>query len=84
MWRDNGRTVRIFGIDWRAAALLLLALLHISLWTFVIAIVGIAILVILERWLGYTVPNALRRLNIVFFGASRPAMSHGRRGRSDR
>lgn len=84
MWRDNGRTVRIAGVDWRAAALVMLAVYHISLWTFLIALSGVAVLVVIERWMGYTVPNALRRLNILMLGPVRPSMGPGRRGRSDR
>ena len=37
-WRDSARTPRFFFVDGRATFPLLLFLLHIRLWTFIIAV----------------------------------------------
>lgn len=41
-WRDSARNVRFWIVDSRAAFPLLLFLLHIRLWTFVLAIIATA------------------------------------------
>lgn len=82
-WRDTGRQVRFLGIvDGRAAAFLIIMIYHISWWTFALAVLGVAVLVILERK-GYSIPNALRRLRVLLLGPSRPADTGTRRSRSD-
>ncbi len=49
-WRDSARPVRLFGIDYRATVPLMLFILHIRLWTFVLAVVCTMFLAILERF----------------------------------
>jgi intracellular multiplication protein IcmT len=58
-WRDTARPARFFVIDYRAAFPLLLFLLHIRLWTFIVATLAIFCFYMLERF-GYTVPVFLR------------------------
>lgn len=58
-WRDTARSARFFFVDYRAAFPLLLFLLHIKVWTFVLALVATLSLYALERY-GYTVPVFLR------------------------
>jgi len=82
-WRDTGRQIRFLGIDGRAMALLLLVLYSPAWWSLITAIIGITLLVLLER-AGYTVPNALRKLGVIMVGKYRPAVIKSRRGRSDR
>jgi intracellular multiplication protein IcmT len=52
-WRDSARNVRLFIIDYRACFPLLFFILHIKLWTFVLAIVAMCFFALLERW-GFT------------------------------
>lgn len=52
-WRDSARNVRFWIIDSRACFPLLLFLLHIRLWTFVVALVATVFFAMLERY-GFT------------------------------
>lgn len=58
-WRDSARSVRFFFIDFRACFPLLFFLLHIRLWTFVLAVVATGFFAALERY-GFTVTVFLR------------------------
>lgn len=58
-WRDSARNVRFFFIDFRACFPLLLFLLHIRLWTFILAVIATAFFATLERY-GFTVGVFLR------------------------
>jgi len=82
-WRESGRTVKFFFVDGRAMFFLLIMLYHFSLFTFGLGIFALVFLAILENY-GYNIPNALRKLRIIIFGKSRPAVIGRRRGRSDR
>ncbi len=52
-WRDSSRTVRFWFIDSRACFPLLIFLLHIRLWTFLLALIAVLFFVVLERY-GFT------------------------------
>ncbi len=58
-WRDSARNVRFFIIDYRAAFPLVFFLLHIRLWTFVVAVIATLFFALLERY-GFTVIVFLR------------------------
>jgi len=58
-WRDSARPARFFLVDYRAAFPLLLFLLHIRLWTFLVALFAMFLFYLLERY-GFTVPVFLR------------------------
>jgi intracellular multiplication protein IcmT len=49
-WRDSARAARFFFVDARAAFPLLLFLLHMRLWSFILAIVTMLFFAILERY----------------------------------
>jgi intracellular multiplication protein IcmT len=53
-WRDSARAARFFFVDARAAFPLLLFLLHMRLWTFILAIVTMIFFALLEKY-GFTV-----------------------------
>ncbi len=72
-WRNTARAVRFFNVDARAAGFLLLFLIHIRLWTFILAILSVVFFAILERF-GLTVPLAMRRVRVWFIGQKRPAL----------
>lgn len=58
-WRDSARTVRLWIVDFRACFPLLFFLLHIRLWTFLLAVIAIVFFAALERY-GFTVSVFLR------------------------
>ena len=58
-WRDSARHARFFIIDARAAFPLLLFLLHIRVWSFVLAVMATIFFALLERY-GFTVTVFLR------------------------
>jgi intracellular multiplication protein IcmT len=53
-WRDSARPARFFFVDARAAFPLLLFVLHMRLWTFLVAIVTMVFFALLEKY-GFTV-----------------------------
>lgn len=83
MWRESGRNLTFFGIDGRAMFLILLVLYRPRLWTLGVAVLGMVLLILLERQ-GYTIPNAMRRLRVLFTGPNKLAVVGRRLGRSDR
>ena len=83
MWRESGRYLTFFGIDGRAMFLILLVLYRPRLWTLGVAVLGMVMLILLERQ-GYTIPNAMRRLRVLFTGPNKLAVVGRRLGRSDR
>ena len=83
MWRESGRMLTFFGIDGRAMFLILLVLYRPRYWTLAVAILGMAVLVIMGHR-GYTIPNAMRRLRVLFTGPNKLAVVGRRLGRSDR
>lgn len=78
LWRDNGRPIRFFGVDGRAAISILLVLAHISLVTIVLAALILVVFTGLERF-DYTIPNALRKLRSLLAGKRRYATPKFRR-----
>lgn len=53
-WRDSARNVRLWFVDFRACFPMLLFLLHIRLWTFLVAIITAAFFAALEHY-GFSV-----------------------------
>lgn len=49
-WRDSARQPRFFMVDARAAFPLVVFLLHISVWTFVMAMVAMLFFSMIERF----------------------------------
>lgn len=52
-WRDSARAARFFFVDARAAFPLLLWLLHMRVWSFILAIVAMTFFALLEKY-GFT------------------------------
>ena len=82
-WRNVGRQLRLFGVDGRSIFLILIWLYHMSWGTFWFMVIGFVTLSIIERR-GYTVPNALRKIQVLIAGPHRPLYGPRRTGRSDR
>lgn len=82
-WRNSAKIVRFFMVDGRAMVFFLIALYYISTWTAGLCVVGITGLTLLEN-MGYTLPNAYRKLKVLIAGKYRPAVVSRRFGRTDR
>lgn len=72
-WRDSARNARFFVVDARAAFPLLLFLLHIRVWSFVLAVVATLFFAAIERY-GFTVSVFLRWLRSLLAGRHKTAM----------
>ncbi len=66
-WRDSARQARFFFVDAAAAFPILLALLHIKLWTISLAISCMIFFAILERF-KFTIPVFFRWLRSFIAG----------------
>jgi intracellular multiplication protein IcmT len=71
-WRDSARFPRFFFIDANAALPLLIFLVHIRMWTFLLAILAMTFFGILERF-KFTLPIFLRWLRSTLAGRVRVA-----------
>lgn len=81
MWRETGRTAKVFMVDARAMISLAAFMVHISWMTFYFVIATLLFFFILNQF-GYTLPNALRRVRVLLlFGKTRPAIPFWRRQR---
>lgn len=76
-WRDSARGPRFFMVDAKAAFPLLLFLVHIRMWTFIIAIISIIFFAVLERF-NFTVPVFIRWVRSQLAGKIRVASSEWR------
>ena len=72
-WRDSARYARFGFLDCRAVFPLFLFLLHIRLWTFILAIIGVIFFALLERY-GFTIPVFWRWLRSALAGKRRMAI----------
>lgn len=73
MWRNTMLPVRIFIADARVLIPLMVVLVHIRLWTFYLALGGIALFAVLE-FLGLSFPAAMRLVRRWIVGRRRPAV----------
>jgi intracellular multiplication protein IcmT len=71
-WRNTQKPVRFFILDARAFLAVLLFLVHMRLWTFILAITVMIIFLILERR-GLTFAASLRAMRSWLIGERRPA-----------
>lgn len=58
-WRDSARPVKLWFVDFRATFPLMIFLMHIRLWTFVLAVFTTLFFAMLERF-GFTVSVFMR------------------------
>jgi intracellular multiplication protein IcmT len=72
-WRDSARPARFFFIDANVAFPLLVFLVHIKLWTFILAVIVMAFFTLLSRY-GYTVGVFLRILRSTLAGSRKMAI----------
>lgn len=72
-WRDSARSAQFFIFDAKAAFPLLLFLLHIKLWTFILAVSAMFFFTILNRF-GYSTIVFLRCARSFFAGKRKIAL----------
>jgi len=79
-WRNSMKPVRFFSFDARAAAFILLVLLHFKTWT-----IALMVLVLFAFWAferrGLTFAAALRAFRVWILGKKRPALVYTSRGK---
>jgi len=73
-WRDSARTPMFFMVDAYSAIPLFVFLLHIRLWTFLLAVSICAFFMLLNKF-GFTMPVFLRWIRAFFAGNIRSARS---------
>ena len=73
MWRNTMLPVRVYVVDARVLIPLMVVLVHIRMWTFYVALGGIAVFTALE-WLGLTFPAAVRTVRRWIVGSRRSAI----------
>lgn len=72
-WRDSARPAKFLIIDAKAAFPIFLFLLHIKLWTFIIAVLATLFFTMLNRF-GYSVEVFLRYARAVVAGRRKMAI----------
>jgi intracellular multiplication protein IcmT len=77
-WRDSGRNVRLFFLDFRACFPLLILIFHIRLWTFLLALVATLFFTALERY-GFSLAVFTRWLRAYIAGPRKIANPWWRR-----
>jgi hypothetical protein len=79
LWRETGRTLKVVGVDARVLTAIPLWGVYATWTTFGLVIFFFVFFFVLNQ-LGYTFPNAMRRLRVlVLFGNRRPAMPFWRK-----
>lgn len=72
-WRDSARTARFFFIDAKAAFPLFLFLIHIQLWSFILAFIFMVFFTVLNRF-GYSVDVFFRIFRSMLAGPRKVAI----------
>lgn len=72
-WRDSSRPARLFMVDARAAFPVFLFLMHIRVWTAVLALVTIVIFGFIEH-AGFSIPVFLRYVRTKLAGPRKVAV----------
>ena len=72
-WRDSARSVRFFIWDGKTAFPMLLFLLHIRLWTFIVAVLAMLFFTVLNRY-GFSVIVFLRWFRSLIAGRRKTAL----------
>ncbi len=73
-WRDSARPAKLFMISAYSALPFIIFLLHIRLWTFILAATTTLFFAILEKF-GLSIPAFLRWLKVLLAGKHKPAKS---------
>lgn len=76
-WRNTYKTPKFFFVDARISFFVLLALLHVALWTFLIVSAVAAFLYYFEKRRGMGLASAIRMIRSYISGPQRPAGRFG-------
>lgn len=82
-WRNSGRSVKFFIFDGIAAIFILLLLFFSSVKMLLFCVIGLTFLFILN-YLGFTIPNAIRKVRSSLCGRTKQAVPLKRMSRTDR
>ena len=77
-WRDSARNVTLWFVDFRATFPLLIFLLHIRVWTFIVAIVFMSFFIVIQYY-GFTLNVFLRWIRSFLAGPRKIAQPWWRR-----
>lgn len=77
-WRDTARPVRFFFVDYRATFPILFFIVHIRIWTFLLAVAAMVFFAMVERY-GFTVTVFMRWLRAYIAGPRKMAQPWWRR-----
>lgn len=80
MWRDTGRSVKVWILDARACFPVLIFVIYWSWTTFYIALTSIVFFSVIS-WFGLTVPASFRMARRFLVGPLRPAIPTWKRRR---
>lgn len=72
-WRDSARTARFFIVDAKAAFPIFFFLIHIKLWTFIIAVIAMFFFTVINRF-GFSVEVFLRWFRSIIAGPRKMAI----------
>lgn len=72
-WRDSARSAKFFFVDAKAAFPLILFLVHIKLWTFIVALIIMTFFTLLSRY-GFSVEVFLRIFRSTLAGPRKMAI----------
>jgi intracellular multiplication protein IcmT len=72
-WRDSARPARFFFIDAKAAFPAIVFLIHIRMWTFIIAMIVMTFFTVLNRY-GYSVDVFFRIFKSILAGPRKMAI----------
>lgn len=77
-WRESGRMVKFFIFDGRLMIFILLCIMFPKLYLFIITLIAMIFFYILE-YVGYTLPNAIRKILIIISGKKKNGVHYWRK-----
>lgn len=79
-WRETGRQVKVGPLDGRLMIFLVLLALFPSMYLLILALSAMLFFYVLE-YMGYTMPNALRKIHTIIAGKKRAAVHYWRQNK---
>jgi hypothetical protein len=79
-WRETGRTVKVGPFDGRLMVFLVLLIMFPNLYLLGLCVLAIIFFYILE-YVGYSLPNAWRKISVVLSGTKKMGVHYWRRSR---
>lgn len=76
-WRESGRMVKFFIFDGRLMIFILLCIMFPKLYLFILTLIAMLFFYFLE-YIGYTLPNAIRKILIIISGKKKNGVHYWR------